>query len=202
MLFMRIDLHVHTKYSYDSSSSLDEIKHYMLVNRIDMIAITDHESIRAWKYARDKHISFIPGEEIKTDKGDVIGLFLTEEIKSRSFFDVIDEIKSQGGIVYIPHPFDIFRHGVGRLYTYGDVVEVINGKSLFLFDMIIQFLSKSKLKGAGSDAHYPEDVGTVYVEIANFDSSSSFLKNLEFGKLKIKRRTLPTSIKKLIRSIK
>jgi predicted metal-dependent phosphoesterase TrpH len=106
---MIADLHIHSKYSYDSL--LDPKKIIKVAKRrgLDIIAITDHETIRGGietqklNQSRDFHV--IIGCEINTEVGDIIGLYLNEEIKSRNSIEVIEEIYSQGGFVILPHPF-------------------------------------------------------------------------------------------------
>lgn len=192
---MNIDMHVHTIYSYDSIIKIDELISICKSKNI-VPAITDHNSIKAITELKKKNFKFIPGEEILTDKGDLIGLFIQEEIKKGTeFFEVIDLIKAQGGITYLPHPFDIFRKGVHckKCLISVDVIEVINAKSNFIFDYMANVNAKrlNKLRGAGSDAHVPYDIGNAYVKVEGDDELEPkiFLKMLKNSKIIIKRRT-------------
>jgi predicted metal-dependent phosphoesterase TrpH len=130
----------------------------------------------------------IPGEEIKTDgQGEVIGLFLREEIpRGLSFADTIAAIKRQGGIVYLPHPFDrlhsipdaptLHRH-LGDI----DVLEVYNARLLFeaYNEEALRFARKyNLLAGAGSDAHVLQGVGTGAMRMRAFDGPEEFLLSL------------------------
>ena len=112
---MKIDLHTHTRYSKDSASKPEKVVKTAKLRGLDGVAITDHNSIKAWKEAKEasrKHkFPVVLGEEVKVSvaghkKGEILGLFLTEQIKSRHPMEAIDEIKSQGGIAIVAHPFD------------------------------------------------------------------------------------------------
>ena len=101
------DFHIHSKFSYDSLLSPKRIVRVAKKRGLDGIAITDHDTIKGALEASkfNDSIYVIIGSEIRTEKGDVIGLFLNEEITSKYFDEVVDEIKSQGGLVVLPHPY-------------------------------------------------------------------------------------------------
>jgi predicted metal-dependent phosphoesterase TrpH len=130
----------------------------------------------------------VPGEEVKTDgQGEVIGLFLREEIpKGMSFADTVAAIKEQGGIVYLPHPFDRM-HAIPEPTTLHrhladiDVFEVYNARLLFeaYNDEALRFARKYGLAmGAGSDAHVLQGVGTGAMRMRRFDGAEEFLLSL------------------------
>lgn len=130
----------------------------------DVVSITDHDSLKgsleAKKYENEFNIKVIVGEEIKTDFGDIIGLNLNEEIKSRQFIEVIDEIRSQGGISVFPHPFRGHKH-IEYIASKADIIEVFNARSNFMenrksFELVCE-LKKPYL--AGSDAHLYAEIG-------------------------------------------
>ena len=106
---MEVDLHMHSHHSNDSRSKPRKIVERALARNIGGIAVTDHNS---WEGARETaklaegKLLVIPGAEIKTDKGDVLALFIDEEIPSRQFQEVIEAVRSRGGISLIPHPGD------------------------------------------------------------------------------------------------
>ncbi len=164
---MKIDLHVHSKYSFDCKLELSLILKYAEKLGLDGIAIVDHGTMKGGEKAKkiSKNIEIIVGAEILTDRGEVIGYFLNEEIKTRNFLDVCDEIKAQDGIVVLPHPFDIFRHGVKpseKDVEFIDGVEVLNSRCLLSkFNKKAQkFAFKHELIAtAGSDAHTLEEIG-------------------------------------------
>ncbi|MES1247400.1 MAG: glycosyltransferase, partial [Actinomycetota bacterium] len=107
-----VDLHMHTSWSHDCSIDVDELLAHAEAEGLGAIAVTDHNvfggALEAVERARSRNLIVIPGEEIKTDgDGEVIGLFLEEEIpRGLSFADTIKAIRAQGGLVYVPHPFD------------------------------------------------------------------------------------------------
>ena len=108
---MKIDMHCHTKYSKDALSSLDDIFKQAKKRGLNGIAITDHDNTNGWKdaitSAKKHNMEIILGEEIKSKNGDILGLFLTKEIKMKGENPkkIIDEIHAQNGIAIIPHPF-------------------------------------------------------------------------------------------------
>src|SRR4029077_10837376 len=106
------DLHMHTSWSHDCSIDPAELIDHAASDGLSAIAVTDHDvcggSLETVDEARDRELVVIPGEEMKTDgQGEGIGLFLEREIpRGMSFPDTIAAIREQGGIVYVPHPFD------------------------------------------------------------------------------------------------
>ena len=186
------DLHMHTSWSHDCSIEVDELLDHAEAERLGAIAITDHNvfggALEALELARGRDLVVIPGEEIKTDgQGEVIGLFLEEEIpRGLPFADTVAAIKEQGGVVYVPHPFDRL-HSIPEPATLRrhlrdvDVLEVYNARLLFegYNDEALRFASKyNLLMGAGSDAHVLQGVGTGAVRMRAFDGPEEFLLSL------------------------
>ncbi|NYZ60268.1 PHP domain-containing protein [Candidatus Micrarchaeota archaeon] len=166
---MRIDFHVHTSYSFDGRITPSLLA--SLSKKTGVItAITDHNNISSHSEFRKFKIPFIPGEEIETAQGDLIGLFMSEPVKKGvDFYEARDAIRSQGAIPYVPHMFDSLRPGVEK-EEYGkaaDIIEVFNARSLERFDKKAAEFAKreGKLMAAGSDSHYPYEFGTTYAEI-------------------------------------
>ncbi|AKJ39835.1 PHP domain-containing protein [Methanosarcina barkeri] len=160
------DLHVHSLYSKDSLLKPDEIIKISESKGIDAIAITDHNTIfgglKAKSIVQDS-VMVIVGSEIKTDFGDLIGLFLNEEIKSRVFLDVVDEIKEQDGIVVLPHPYRRKRFPTIEMLKNVNVIEGINGRTSDELNSKAQSLAK-KLNipsVAGSDSHFSFELGNL-----------------------------------------
>jgi len=182
---VKIDFHVHTAYSLDSSN--DPLKVGLLAEAkgLDYIAITDHNTIKgALKALNSKYSEhIILGEEILTDRGEVIGLFLRREIKPGKLSRVISEIRDQGGIVMLPHPFDSFRGKALRPAKsdskYFDLVEGFNSRCLLQrFNLKAQryaMLTGLKMT-AGSDAHHPFEIGNAYVEFRCDDPREALYK--------------------------
>jgi predicted metal-dependent phosphoesterase TrpH len=186
------DLHMHTSWSHDCSIEVDELLDHAEAQGLGAIAITDHNAfggaLEAVAKARGRNLFVIPGEEIKTDdQGEVIGLFLQEEIpRGMSFADTLAAIQAQGGLVYLPHPFDR-RHAIPDPATLHrhlaeiDVFEVYNARLLFetYNDEALRFARKYNLTmAAGSDAHVLPGVGTGAMSMRAFRNAEEFLISL------------------------
>ena len=186
------DLHMHTSWSHDCSIEVDELLDYAEAEGLGAIAVTDHNvfggALEAVEKARGRDLIVIPGEEVKTDdQGEVIGLFLREEIpRGMTFADTVAAIREQGGVVYLPHPFDRmhaipFPATLHRHLHEIDVLEVYNARLLFegYNDEAVRFARKYGLPaGAGSDAHVLQGVGTGALRLRAFDGPEEFLLSL------------------------
>lgn len=172
---MKIDLHCHSYYSYDGISSPEELIKSALKKGLDGIAITDHDTIASWqeakKAAKKLNAFLILGEEIKTKQGDILGLFLKKEIngKGKDALYTIKEIKKQGGIAIIAHPYH-WRKPFRNLEKYknlADGIEVFNARSQSKKgnQKAFNFAVKNNLvMTAGSDAHSSFEIGNAYLE--------------------------------------
>ncbi len=198
------DLHLHTSWSHDCQIPVEELLDEAEAQGLGAIAVTDHNvfggALEAVELARDRDLVVIPGEEVKTDdQGEVIGLFLSEEIpRGLSFGDTIAAIKDQGGIVYLPHPFDRL-HAIPEPATLHrhldelDIVEVYNARLLFeaYNDEALRFARKYGLTmGAGSDAHVVQGIGTGAVRMPQFDGPEEFLAGLRLAQVMRRPRSL------------
>ena len=107
-----IDFHVHTAYSFDCLTPPRLVIEAARRRGLDAIAVTDHDTVRGAfatvEANRYNDFLVIPGIEVKSDRGDIIGLYVTREIKSRTFDEVIREIRDQGALAYLPHPIRTF----------------------------------------------------------------------------------------------
>jgi predicted metal-dependent phosphoesterase TrpH len=186
------DLHLHTSWSHDCSIEVDDLLDHAEAEGLGAIAVTDHNviggALEAAEKARGRRLTVIPGEEVKTaDQGEVIGLFLREEIpRGMSFGGTIEAIRAQGGLVYLPHPFDRM-HAIPKPETLHrhlaeiDVLEVYNARLLLegYNDEALRFARKYNLTaGAGSDAHVLAGVGTGAVRMRRFSGPEEFLVSL------------------------
>ncbi len=186
------DLHMHTHWSHDCSIEVPDLLDHAEAIGLGAIAVTDHNVFggarEAAELARRRRLTVIPGEEVKTDgQGEVIGLFLTEEIpRGMSFGDTIAAIREQGGLVYVPHPFDRM-HAIPEPLTLHrhlaeiDVFEVYNARLLFeaYNDEALRFARKYNLTaGAGSDAHVLQGVGTGALRMRAFHGPEEFMLSL------------------------
>ncbi len=186
------DLHMHTSWSHDCSIPVTDLLDQADAVGLGAIAITDHNrfggAAEGAELARNRRLTVIPGEEVKTaGQGEVIGLFLEEEIpRGLSFTETIDAIRRQGGLVYLPHPFDRL-HAIPDPQTLHrhvsdiDVFEVYNARLLrdSFNDEALRFARKYGLTmGAGSDAHVLQGVGTGAVRMRAFNGPEEFLVSL------------------------
>ena len=186
------DLHMHTSWSHDCSIEVDELLDHAEAEGLGAIAVTDHNvfggALQAVEKARDRDLIVIPGEEVKTDdQGEVIGLFLHEEIpRGMTFAETVAAIREQEGVVYLPHPFDRmhaipFPATLHRHLHEIDVLEVYNARLLFetYTDEALRFARKYGLPaGAGSDAHVLQGVGTGALRLRAFDGPEEFMHSL------------------------
>ena len=191
------DLHMHTSWSYDCAVDPAELVDHAEAEGLGAIAITDHNvfggALETADAARDRDLVVILGEEVKSsDQGEVIGLFLEREIpRGLSFADTVAAIREQGGLVYVPHPFDRM-HTIPNPATLHrhladiDVFEVYNARLLFdaQNDEALRFARKYDLTmGAGSDAHVLQGVGTGVVRMRAFRDPEEFLISLRSAEI-------------------
>ena len=198
------DLHMHTSWSSDCQTPVQELIDHAEEQGLGAIAVTDHNvfggALEAVELARDRELIVIPGEEVKTDdQGEVIGLFLEKEIpRGMSFSDTVAAIKEQGGVVYLPHPFDRIHTipdpaTIHRHLAEIDVLEVYNARLLFegYNDEALRFARKYGLQmGAGSDAHVLQGVGTGVLRMRAFDGAEEFLQSLRTAQVLRRPRSL------------
>ena len=192
--WVRVDLHSHTMWSGDSTTTPDEIAGAVVEAGIDVLCITDHNAIKGAVDLVDRlTCRVIVGEELRTHAGEIIGLFLDERIPVGVQPDeAARAVRAQGGIVYIPHPFDPMRRNISEsaldaLIEDGlvDAIEVINAKTSLrsLNDRAASIAAAHGLAaGAGSDAHVPDAIGAAYVEMPDFDGPADFVAKLRLGR--------------------
>lgn len=193
---VRVVLHIHTNFSHDSNVTAKQIINQCRANQIDYIGITDHcttKGAEAFKQNLEANgIKVIIGEEIMTKSGEIIGLFLNKNIackkngKKISLKRAIEQIKEQKGLVFVPHPFDKMRHGIGlknitKYRKHFDAYEVFNSRTkISHFNKKAQkFVNQNGLiPFIGSDAHISREIPNAIMEMESFDTKEEFLKNL------------------------
>jgi hypothetical protein len=185
-----VDLHMHTDHSYDCATPVEVLLAEARARGLGAIAITDHNEISGALEARAKAdgLTVIVGEEVKTaEQGEVIGLFIEEKIpRGLTLAETIAEIKRQGGLVYVPHPFDRmhsvpdYEHLLAVIDDV-DAIEVFNPRIAIteFNEEAVRFAAKYRIPaGAGSDAHVPQGLGSVRIRMRDFDGPQEFLQSL------------------------
>lgn len=196
---LTVALHVHTNFSACSESRPESIDEYCRERGIDVVGITDHDTIAGAQALKSvaKWVRVIVGEEIRTKQGEIVGLFLEEEIDAGlSARETCQRIKDQGGLVYIPHPFDptkIHRlkyKALMDVMEFIDIIEIFNAKLLTsIFNGVAAKFARSndKIGAVGSDAHYLKAIDLCVNRIARFASPAQFLENMKNAQLNMKR---------------
>jgi hypothetical protein len=191
---LKADLHVHTCYSMDCCTPLNQIISRCLEIGINCVAIADHNTIAgALKLKEFAPFRVIIAEEILTPVGELMGLFLTEAIpKGLSPEETIARIKSQGGLVGIPHPFGRWplrnsnKLTAEEVLSQVDIIEVFNSRTPFpnssskAWKLVTEY---GKAASAGSDAHTVGEIGRAYVEMPEFNGPDDFINCLSQGKI-------------------
>ncbi|HEY2283456.1 MAG TPA: PHP domain-containing protein [Solirubrobacteraceae bacterium] len=201
-----VDLHMHTDHSHDCATPVEVLLATARERGLGAIAVTDHNeisgAIAAREHAReaDVGVQVIVGEEVKTaDQGEVIGLFIEELIpRGMTLSETVAEIRRQGGLVYVPHPFDRL-HSVPDyehlLSIVGDVdaIEIFNPRvAIGAFNEEAErFAAKYRIvAAAGSDSHVAQGLGSVRNRMRSFDGPAEFLQSLREAEI----HTRPTSL--------
>jgi predicted metal-dependent phosphoesterase TrpH len=177
-------------WSGDSTTTPDEFAAAIDASGLDVVCITDHNAIDGAVELRDRlACRVIVGEELRTAAGEIIGLFLTQRVPMGiSHVDAAKAIRDQGGVVYIPHPFDPLRRNLAEAALYElaeadliDAVEVLNAKTSLssLNRRAAEFAAEFGIvAGAGSDGHVPDALGAAFVEMDDFATPMEFLASL------------------------
>jgi glycosyltransferase involved in cell wall biosynthesis len=199
-----VDLHMHTDHSHDCATPVEVLLATAREQGLGAIAVTDHNEIsgalEAAKKAADYGVKVIVGEEVKTARqGEVIGLFLQERIpRGLSLAETVAEIRRQGGVVYVPHPFDRmhavpdYEHLLGVVEEV-DAIEVYNPRVAIgsFNEEAARFAAKYRIPaGAGSDAHVAPGLGSVRVRMPDFDGPEEFIEALRVAEIITKPSSL------------
>lgn len=167
-LALKLDLHVHTCYSCDATTTLKEVLTQSKKRGLDGVAITDHDTVEgARKLARSDEIVVIPGVEVSSLQGHILGLNITRPIPlGLDVRETIRRIHDAGGVAVAAHPSVFYKRMMGRVASNFDAIEVINA-SAFPFSLST-YLNRRLASGldlaqtAGSDAHYVSEIGFAY----------------------------------------
>jgi predicted metal-dependent phosphoesterase TrpH len=201
-----VDLHMHTDHSHDCATPVEVLLATARERGLGAIAVTDHNEISGALAAQARArelgmgVQVIVGEEVKTaGEGEVIGLFLKERIPpGMTLRETVAEIKRQGGVVYVPHPFDRL-HAVPDYAHLLEIVDEVDAIEIFnprvaigaFNDEAARFAAKYRIvAGAGSDSHVAQGLGSVRVRMREFDGSAEFMQSLRDAEI----ITRPTSL--------
>lgn len=183
----KVDFHMHSRYSHDSSTTLELLAARAREVGLDRIALTDHNTAEgALRFVEEEPELAIAGEEVKTVEGEVIGLFITGPLRTWQKPEfVMDQIHDMGGLVYVPHPFDRWRanfmpHRLVALADRIDIIEAYNqwadpGANAAAEKMAADL---GKAMAYGSDAHSPAELGHSWMEVRPFAGPADLLANL------------------------
>ncbi|MDV2989309.1 MAG: PHP domain-containing protein [Dehalogenimonas sp.] len=213
---IKVDLHIHTFYSPDANTTFEELTDRCRVLGLGAIAIADHGTVEgALDYIKTgPPVKVIVAEEILTPHGEIMGMFLKETIPSGfSVDETIKAIREQDGLVCIPHPFDPVRSSAldSRVLEQlaeahkVDILETVNAR--YVFNSSIRQArkfaeSQRLLPGAGSDAHSAEEIGSVYLEMADFNNKAQFLEALRKARIYGRNRSPFVHVSSIARKIK
>jgi predicted metal-dependent phosphoesterase TrpH len=202
---IEVDLHMHTDHSGDCATPVEVLLQTARDRGLGAIAITDHNEVSGALEAREiakgmDGLKVIVGEEVYTaGQGEVIGLFLEEKIpKGLSMAETIAAIRDQGGLVYVPHPFDRF-HSVPDYEHLLDIVEDVDILEVFnprvmltaFNEEAVRFAGKYRIvPAAGSDSHVAQGLGSVRQRIHDFDGPAEFLEAMRDADITRKHKNL------------
>ena len=196
---IRFDLHVHSSASPDCRSEPERVASRCRRLGLSPVFLTDHDTIEgAARLRATGRERVVLGEEIMTEEGELIGLFLERPMQSDlTARETALEIKAQGGLVYLEHPYDSFRRhlsegGIEAIADLVDIVEVFNGRSDEEANRRAQDLCDilGVAPGAGSDAHSLREIGSVYMEMEDFEGAQDFLAKLRSARIVNRRPKL------------
>lgn len=182
--WVRLDMHTHTMWSGDCTTTPEELEEAVAAAGIDVLCITDHNTVNGALALEDRlPCRVVVGQEVRTSAGELIGLCIRDRLPHGiKPADAVTRIRDQGGLVYVPHPYDPMRHCLkedvldGLLADGGiDALEILNAKTS------LSHLNRRAAEtaahwglpgGAGSDAHVPAAFGAAYAEVPDFDIGS------------------------------
>lgn len=194
---IRVDFHTHSTASPDGGITAQQYQQILADGVLDCIAITDHNTIDlAVRLNAELGDKIIIGEEIDTKQGEIIGLFLRQAVPAgMELSEAIAAIKAQGGLVYVPHPFETIRKGIQKQdlddsVNQLDIIEVYNGRAVAQNKgpQATVWARLRQIPGvASSDAHGLKGVGTAYTILKEIPSVENLVGQLEKAKLTMER---------------
>jgi predicted metal-dependent phosphoesterase TrpH len=193
---LKVDLHTHTTFSKDGGQTPETLVETAIAHGFDAIAVTDHNtvegSLRAERHARGRIIIF-PGQEVVTDRGEIVVLNLRKTLPvGRSLEETVRLAKERGGFVIVPHPFDLMRRGIGNsldsILSRVDAIEAFNSRTIwtrFNRRALEYAESAGKPMVAGSDAHFPNEIGRTYMLVSSRKDPNDMLSSILAGRAEL-----------------
>jgi len=187
---LKIDLHMHTCYSEDATTTLKEVVYHAKKRGLNGVAVTDHGTLRgALKLARKSQLIIIPGLEVETQRGHILALNITTLIPPKlGITETVQKIHDAGGVAVVAHPAVVLKTGLGLEITSSsnlDAVEVINSASFpfFLSTYLGRRLAKrlNLPQTAGSDAHHALEIGTAYTLVDTDSNPADIVEAVRKG---------------------
>lgn len=194
---IKVEFHSHSYGSKDSQVSLQDMLTACQKKDLNRIVITDHNTIEAALQAKayDSH-KFIVGEEIKTQQGELLGIFVNELVPAGlTPMQTIEILRSQGAFISVSHPFDVFRSGhwelenLLKIVPYIDAIEVFNSRCMFASfnTQAKEFALQHHLLGTvGSDSHHSSEIGTATLSLPEFSDAASLITALALAQPHLK----------------
>ena len=193
---LKADFHMHTHYSVDSSLPPEELVKKAREVGLDVVGVADHDTCRGALDVRmiaEGNPLVLIGQEVKTREGDLLVFGVEKDLKPRRpLGETCEEAKKLGGFLIIPHPFDIFRDGVGKhlegVLGYVDAVEGFNSMCMMeKFNSEARAFAKAHGKPvvAGSDSHFRSDIGSAYTILDCEKTEASVLDAVRKGKTEL-----------------
>jgi len=187
---LKIDTHIHSKYSKDSITPLEDIVNYARKIGLKAIAITDHDEIEGtWKVREVEHdgLLLIPGEEVSSSEGHIVALGITDYIKPlQTPEETVDQIHDNAGIAIAAHPYCYYRSGLGNITQSLDIDAMETMNSRFILG-VSNYISKKVSKKnnvpaiGASDAHFVKGIGRCYTQLPDCDSVDEIIKHIKKG---------------------
>lgn len=215
---LKIDLHIHTKYSKDGDIEPEELVKKAIELGFDAIAVTDHGTLKgavetekaAKKVAKDL-IVFV-GQEIKTEKGEILVYNVRDEIdEKQDLIKTCREAKEQKGFLVIPHPYDLMRRGIGEhlksVIKYADALEVFNARTIInrFNEKAMSFARENRIPVVvGSDAHFMSEFGRTYMLVESRKNPVDILQAIKKGRTKpvMQKQDMRSGMKRGLRKIR